>query len=396
MVCEITAQTRKLPGKPPRGPWKGHINVKVLRNGRIAAVIAAGTLALTACGSDNVKPGAGSSGSNIAGSGVTGILTGVGASSQSSAMDAWKTKFAQANQGAQVQYSPDGSGAGRKALIGGAAQFAGSDAYLKDAEIADSKNVCGPDGAIDVPVYISPIAVAYNLPGISELKLDAETIAKIFRGDIKTWNDSAIAALNAGAELPGTAITPVHRSDNSGTTENFTDYLAQAAPTIWTDKVSGDWPSALGGENAKGTTGVVKQVSQTEGAITYADESAVGNLGTVSIKVGDEFVKISPAAAAKAVEISKPVEGRAANDIAIKLNRTTTEAGVYPVVLVSYQVYCTRYKDQKTVDLVKAFANYVVSSQGQTDAAAAAKNAPLSSTLTQKAKAAIDSIKVTS
>ncbi|NYE96087.1 phosphate transport system substrate-binding protein [Psychromicrobium silvestre] len=369
--------------------------MKVLRFGRVAAVIAVGAIALTACGTDNATPGSSSNNSGgSTGASVTGTLTGVGATSQNSAMDAWKTKFAAANQGAQVQYSPDGSGAGRKALIGGAAQFAGSDAYLTDSEISDSKKVCGTDGAIDVPVYISPIAVAYNLKGVSDLKLDAATIAKIFHGDIKTWNDPAIAALNSGVTLPSTAITAVHRSDNSGTTQNFTDYLAQTAPTVWTDKASGDWPSALGGENAKGTTGVVKQVTQTDGAVTYADESAVGSLGAVSLKVGTEFVKPAADAAAKAVDASKVADGRGPNDIAIKLDRTTTASGVYPLVLVSYQVFCSSYKDQNTVDLVKAFASYVVSTQGQQDAVAAAKNAPLSASLTEKAKAAIASIKV--
>ncbi|WP_394940567.1 phosphate ABC transporter substrate-binding protein PstS [Psychromicrobium sp. YIM B11713] len=369
--------------------------MKVLRYSRVAAVIAVGAIALTACGTDNATPGSSNNaGSSAAGAGVSGTLTGIGASSQTSAMDAWKTKFASANQGAQVQYSPDGSGAGRKALISGAAQFAGSDAYLNDEELADSKKVCGPDGAIDVPVYISPIAIAYNLKDVPNLKLDAATTAKIFRGEVKTWNDPAIAALNSGVTLPSTAITPVHRSDNSGTTQNFTDYLVQAAPDVWKDKSSGDWPSSLSGENAKGTTGVVKQVTQTEGAITYADESAVGTLSTVSIKVGSDFVKVSADAAAKAVELSKVADGRGPNDVAIKLDRTTTESGVYPVVLVSYQVFCSTYKDQKTVDLVKAFGSYVVSTQGQQDAVAAAKNAPLSASLTDKAKKAIDSIKV--
>ena len=117
-------------------------------------------------------------------------------------MDAWKTNFASANQGATVQYSPDGSGAGRKAILDGSAQFAGSDAYLKDEELASSKTQCGPDGAIDIPVYISPIAVAFNLPGVTELNLDAATVAKIFRGEIAKWNDPAIAALNPDAKLP--------------------------------------------------------------------------------------------------------------------------------------------------------------------------------------------------
>lgn len=373
--------------------------MKASRFGRHAAiaVIAAGALALTACGSDNATGTTPGGDQASSGPKVTGTLTGIGASSTGAAMDAWKAGFAAANQGATVQYSPDGSGAGRKALIDGSAQFAGSDAYLKDDELEASKAVCGPDGAINIPVYISPIAVAFNLPGIEELKLDAATVAKIFRGEIANWNDPAIAALNEGVTLPDLKVTPVNRSDDSGTTTNFTDYLASAAPEVWTDKSSGVWPASLQGENAKGTSGVVKTVTDTPGAVTYADDSAVGGkLGTASIKVGEEFVEISADAAAKAVEAGSPVEGRSANDVAIKLDRKTTESGAYPVVLVSYHVVCSTYSSQETVDLVKAFENYVVSEEGQQTAADSAKSAPLSSTLAEKAAKAIESIKVKS
>ena len=372
--------------------------MKALRFGRNAAiaVIAAGALALTACGSDNATNTA-QTAPAASGPKVTGTLTGIGSSAQGAAMDVWKTNFASANQGATVQYSPDGSGAGRKAILDGSAQFAGSDAYLKDEELASSKDKCGPDGALDIPVYISPIAVAFNLPGITDLKLDAATVAKIFRGEVANWNDPAIAAMNPGVQLPDLKVTPVNRSDDSGTTTNFTDYLSAVAPTVWTDKAAGVWPASLKGENAKGTSGVVKTVTDTPGAVTYADDSAVGGkLGTASIKVGSEFVKISADAAAKAVEAGKPVEGRSATDVAIKLDRKTTVSGAYPVVLVSYHVVCTTYDKQETVDLVKAFENYVVSDAGQQVAADSAKSAPLSPALAEKAVKAIESIKVKS
>lgn len=369
--------------------------MKALHIGRVAAVLTVGALALTACGTDNVVSSGNGTGATTSGPTVTGTLTGTGASSISAAMDAWKAGFESANPGAKIQYSPEGSGAGRKALLAGAVQFAGSDAYLKDAEVADSKTKCGPDGAIDVPWYISPIAVAFNVPGVKALKLDAVTVAKIFRGDIKNWNDAAIKAANPSATLPDLAITPVHRSDNSGTTENFTDYLAQAGKTVWTDAKSGDWPSALPGENAKGTSGVVKTVTETAGAVTYADDSAVTDvLGKVELKVGESFVPVSAEAAAKAVDAAKPVDGRTPTDISLKLDRTTTAAGAYPAVLVSYAVFCAHYPDQATVDLVKAFGTFALSAEGQKQAAAAAKSAPLSEALAAKAKKSIDSITV--
>ena len=114
------------------------------------------------------------------------------------------------------------------------------------------------------------------------------------------------------SKLPDLKVTPVSRSDDSGTTKNFTEYLSAAAPDVWKDKAEGIWPASLKGENAKGTSGVVKTVTDTPGAVTYADDSAVGGkLGTAQIKVGSEFVKISPEAAAKAVDAGKAVEGRA-------------------------------------------------------------------------------------
>ena len=369
--------------------------MKALRFGRNAAiaVIAAGALALTACGSDNATNTA-QTAPSASGPKVTGTLTGIGSSAQGAAMDVWKTNFASANPGATVQYSPDGSGAGRKAILDGSAQFAGSDAYLKDEELASSKDKCGPDGALDIPVYISPIAVAFNLPGITDLKLDAPTVAKIFRGEVANWNDPAIAALNPDAKLPDLKVTPVNRSDDSGTTSNFTDYLSAVAPEVWTDKAAGIWPASLKGENAKGTSGVVKTVTDTPGAVTYADDSAVsGKLGTAQIKVGDSFTKISPEAAAKAVDQGKPVEGRNANDLAIKLDRTTTVAGAYPIVLVSYHIVCSTYDTQATADLVKAFVKYAASDEGQKAAADAAKSAPLSKTLQDKAIAAVETVK---
>jgi phosphate transport system substrate-binding protein len=371
--------------------------VKALRFGRHAAiaVIAAGALALTACGSDNATGNTPAGNQTSAGPKVTGTLTGIGSSAQGAAMDAWKSGFASANSGATVQYSPDGSGAGRKAILDGSAQFAGSDAYLTDAEYTSSKDKCGPDGAVNIPVYVSPIAVAFNLPGVTDLKLDATTVAKIFRGQVAKWNDPSIAALNPGVTLPDTKVTPVNRSDDSGTTSNFTDYLAAAAADVWTDKASGIWPATLQGENAKGTAGVVTTVTNTPGAVTYADDSAVsGKLGIAQIKVGSSFTKISADAAAKAVDAGTPVAGRSANDLSIKLDRKTTVEGAYPIVLVSFHVVCATYDKQETVDLVKAFENYVVSDAGQKAAADSAKSAPLSKALADKAAKAIASIKV--
>ncbi len=141
-------------------------------------------------------------------------------------------------------------------------------------------------------------------------------------------------------------MTPVHRADDSGTTENFTDYLFQAAPDVWTSEPDGVWPLTTG-EAAQGTSGVVSAVAGGNGTVGYADASraAEEGLSTAAIKVGDEFVTYSPEAAAAIVDASPLEEGRAPTDLAIELDRTSAEAGVYPIVLVSYMIACQEYVD---------------------------------------------------
>src|SRR5690606_31543186 len=214
-----------------------------------AAMAAVFVLALAACTPSNEATSpvqsAGGTG-DPAVTALTGTLNGAGASSQESAMEVWRAAFQDANPGLTVNYDPVGSGGGRTQFLEGAVAWAGSDSALAEDEYTAALQVCGPEGAINLPIYISPIAVVFNLPGVESLNLDAHTIASIFDGQVTRWNDPAIAALNAGVELPDLAITAVHRGDESGTTKNFTDYLAQAAPDAWPHKASGDWPTSLG------------------------------------------------------------------------------------------------------------------------------------------------------
>ena len=350
-------------------------------------------LSLTACGSDYPLGPEQEAAAKRASSDLRGTITGAGSSAQGPAMDGWTAGFGTLHSQAQLQYSPDGSGAGRGALLAGAVQFAGSDAYLNDEELEESIEVCGPGGAFNIPAYVSPISVTFNLPGITELNLDAAAVAGIFLGTITSWDDPAIADQNPDVALPALRITPVSRSDDSGTTENFTDYLHEVVPELWTTEAGGTWPSELGNENAKGNAGVVSTVSGTEGAVTYADDSAVGPpLGRANLLVGNQYVPVSTEAAAAAVDIATPVEGRPDHDIALTLDRTTTEPGVYPLVLVSYHVFCSSYPDATTVELIKKFGTYVVSPEGQLAAAESAKSSPISAQLSERATDAIATI----
>jgi phosphate transport system substrate-binding protein len=291
----------------------------------------------------------------------------------------------------QFSYDPVGSGGGREQFIAGSTDFAGSDAALDEEELTAAQERCAGGEIFELPNYISPIAVIFNLEGVEELNLKPATIAGIFTGAITTWNDPAIAADNPDATLPASPITPVHRADDSGTTDNFTDYLFQAAGDVWTSEPDGVWPLE-GGENASGTSGVVEVVTNTVGAITYADASRAGDLGVVNVAVGDEFVAPTPESAAAVVENSPAVEGRGEYDFAIEVNRLTEGSGEYPVVLVSYHVGCIEYDDQGTADNVKAFMEYVIGEEGQQTAAENAGSAPISATLREQAQTAIDAI----
>ncbi|TFC42794.1 phosphate ABC transporter substrate-binding protein PstS [Cryobacterium sp. TMT1-21] len=360
------------------------------RFGRPAVIAVVAALALSSCASNESATPASTEG---AASALTGTLTGAGSSAQGSAQEAWIAAFQTANPDVTVNYDPSGSGAGRETFIGGGSDFAGSDSYLKDEELAGTFAACAPgSSAVDLPVYISPIAVIFNVEGVKDLNLDSDTLAKIFKGEITTWNDPAIAALNPKATLPATAITAVHRSDDSGTTKNFTDYLFQTAPDVWTDAPADPFP-LQSGEGAKGTSGVVDAVTNGVGTIGYADASKAGDLGVAKIKVGDKFVGYTADAAAAVVADSPLVEGRDKSDLAIKINRLTTDPTHYPLVLVSYAVVCTEYADAAQGELVKAYVSYMAGSDGQSVAASAGGAAPLSTELADKVSAVLATIK---
>ncbi len=393
-----------------RRPWnitKDGSRVKLSRSPRLGAIAAISVLALSlaACGgsSDSGKStapttsGAGSAAADL--SSLSGTLAGSGASSQEKAVEGWIAGFNDSASGVTVTYDPQGSGAGREQFLSGAVQFAGSDAALSTEELSSASTRCFGGEALELPVYISPIAVVYNLPGVTaeHLQMSAATVAKIFDGKITTWNDPAIAADNSGVTLPDTAIIPVHRSDESGTTENFTDYLSQASGGAWTYPASGDWPVS-GGQSGAKTQGVVDTVSGAEGAIGYVDASRAGDLGTVAIQVGDAFVPYSAEAAAKVVDASPAAADATSNRLVIEIDRTTTAAGTYPLVLVSYDIACSKYDKQADVDNVKAYLTYVASAEGQARSADAsvAGSAPISDTLRAKVQAAIDAITLAS
>lgn len=323
---------------------------------------------------------------------LAGTLDGAGSSAQSAAQAAWIAGIQDANGRLTVNYEPSGSGAGREAFLAGGLDYAGSDSALTAEEAEAGLAACVPgSGAINLPLYISPLAIIANIEGVDELNLDAATTALIFRGEITRWNDPRIQELNPDAELPNATITAVHRSDASGTTKNFTDYLAQAAADEWGVESADAFP--YGGESAQGNSGVVNAVTNGQNTIGYADASRAGDLTIASLKVGDEFVAYTPEAAARVVEASPLEDGRADDDLAIVLDRTIEEPGTYPLVLVSYLIACRDYPNDADAELVRGFVEWIVSEEGQALAADYAGSAPLSPGLTERVLAAIEGIR---
>lgn len=349
------------------------------------------TFSMAACGAGN-EGGDSSSGEGGDASSAAGTIKGAGASSMEKAQNEWIAKFTEEAPDATVEYAPDGSGTGREKFINGAVNFAGTDSAMDDEEMASAKEKGCTGETIQFPVYVSPIAVAYNLKDVEDLNLSAPVIADIFSGKIKKWNDPKIAADNEGVDLPDTKITPVNRSDESGTSKNFSAYLSEAAADNWTHEPEDVWP-IKGGEAAKGTSGVVDTIGAGEGNIGYADASQIGDLKAAKIKAGDEFIEYSPDAAAKILESAKRVDESSKTNYAVELDRGNAGEGVYPVVLVSYAVACSDYEDKEVANTVKSYLEYAVSEDGQKASAEAAGSAPLSEAATKNATDALGQIK---
>lgn len=195
-------------------------------------------------------------------------ITGAGATFPNPIYQKWFAEYGKANPGVTFNYQAIGSGGGQKQIIEGTVDFGASDGPMDDASLAKA-----PGKILHIPTVAGAVAITYNLPGVTDLKLDGPTLADIYLGKITKWNDAAIAKQNGGAKLPDTDIAVVHRADGSGTTFIFTDYLANVSPE-WKGKVGTktavSWPAGVGGNKSDGVTSLVKQ---TAGAIGYVEQA---------------------------------------------------------------------------------------------------------------------------
>ncbi|MFB8387217.1 phosphate ABC transporter substrate-binding protein PstS [Microbacterium sp. NPDC055910] len=368
--------------------------MKISRIAQVGAVAAVAALALTGCAANEPATG-GDSTASEGGSSLTGTLNATGASSQDAAEQAWIASFQTANSDVTINYQATGSGVGRDNFLEGASDFIGSDRAYNDDEISAGgwagNGTCTTDDIVEVPVYISPVAIIFNLEGVDSLNMTPEVMGGIFNEQITNWNDPEIAADNPDVELPDLAISPVHRSDPSGTSETFTSYLEAVAPDAWPHEASDEWP-LNSGEAAQGTSGVVAAVTNGNGTIGYADASQADGLGTIAVGVSGEFVPYSSEAAAALVDSSPLAEGRGDGDLVFEVDPATAPAGSYPIALVSYLIACQSYDDAATADLVREYFTFVTSAEGQDIAADAAGSAPISDSLRDRLTAAIDLI----
>lgn len=367
-------------------------NVKTTRLAMITATALLGSVALTACGSGSSDGSSSPSATESSSSATTaasaadssstsqapaanvaytpkcpgGSINGAGSSAQGNAITQVINNYKTACQGkGQINYSITGSGAGVSSFIGKQVDWAGSDSALSPdkGEVEKAKARCSGNDAWHLPLAAGPIAVVYNIDGVSDLTLSSETLAGIFSGAITKWDDQAIKQENPNAKLPSTAISVFYRSDESGTTDNFTNYLNKAAGDVWSEKHSKQWKGT--GKGADKSAGVTQAVKSTANSISYVEWSyaSKNNLAMAAIDNGNGPVKLTGETAGKAVSAAKVVG--TGNNLQLELQYKDTPAGVYPAVLVTYQIVCSKGLDPSKTALIKDFMSFYASSKEQ-------------------------------
>lgn len=374
-------------------------SVKLDRQGRAAAAVvlatALGVAALTACGSDENRPKAAAPSvtapAGTAGCGGKNNLTAEGSTAQANAITVFNQMWGQYCPGKGLAYNPTGSGAGREQFIAGHVDFAGADSPLVAEQIGPAASRCGGNPAWDLPLVFGPIALAYNLPGNPALVVSSDAVAKIFTGKITTWNDPILVGLNPGVALPDTRITPIYRSDSSGTTDNVQKYLTAAAPQSWAKGVGTEFQGGVG-EGAAKSSGVIQAVETIPGAIGYVQKGFAdqARMSYAKIATRGGVVPLTNDTAGNAIKAAKFLgEG---NDLLLDLNAMygSQEPGVYPLVLVTYEIVCSKGYDAETAGAIKSFLS-IAATSGQAELSSAGY-IPLPDTVKERLVAAIDAL----
>jgi phosphate transport system substrate-binding protein len=336
-------------------PFEG-IGLEIKRFGAALSILTVGAVILSACGHNNATGGSGTLSVKVS-CGGNSTLKASGSTAQQNAMTRFVKAFEQSCPGQSVNYTPNGSGAGISEFVGDQTDFGGSDSPLNTGEEAQANTRCGSP-AWNLPMVFGPIAVAYNVQGLTSLNLNGPVTAQIFNGQITMWNDAAIQLLNLGIKLPNEPIRVVFRSDESGTTDNFQKYLDTASAGTWGFPAGKTFNGGVG-EGARGNDGAAAAVKSTEGAITYIEWSfaQAQHLDTANIitTAGPEPVAISQESVGKT--ISSAWFMRKGNDLALDTISfyRPNQPGSYPIVLATYEIVCSKYQDPQVGAAVRAF-----------------------------------------
>ena len=363
--------------------------MSITRTRGLAAVMIAGALALTACGSDG---GSATDSGTGTGSGsitcVKGSIKASGSSAQKNAMAEWVNAYQAACPDSTIDYQATGSGAGVTDFINGQTAFAGSDSALKPEEQPQADARCKTGAAINIPMVGGAIVLAYNIDGVDKLTLTPDLIAGIFNSSITKWNDPKIAAANSGVTLPDATIAQFHRSDESGTTDNFTKFLKAQAAGIWTYEGGKAW-SAPGGQGAKGSDGVATAVKDTKNSVGYVELSFAldGALKTASVDNGSGAIEPTSETAAKTIS-GATIKGTG-NNLALSIDYGVKDS--YPIVLLTYEITCEKGLTGVDLELTKAFLSYTASDDGQSKLTEIGY-VPISGDLITKVRGAVSAI----
>lgn len=321
---------------------------------------------------------------------VPGRIQAAGSSAQANAITEWVNVYQTACPEATIDYQPVGSGAGVESFISAQTSFAGTDKAVPDDELPEVDERCGGNPAINIPLVGGAIAVVFYIPGVDSLVLDPPTIAKIFASEITRWDDPAIVALNPDIELPDAAIAQFHRSDSSGTTANFSAYLAATAPNEWLYNTDKEW-TAPGGQGAKGSDQVIASVAQTPNSIGYVELSYIINaINAKPVAIDQGAGPVLPTAENASITLAtSPMVGEGGNTV-LEIDYTTQVPGAYPISIVTYELVCTTgLESGQNPELVASFMSFAASDSGQ-ELLGGAGYVPLSGELLNRVREAVD------
>jgi len=324
--------------------------------GIAAGAVTMGILLAAACSSSSSSGGT---------SGSASTINGAGSTFAAPMYQEWAGQY-HASHSVQINYQAIGSGGGISEFTQGIVDFGATDAPMSSTEQAAAQAGQG-SLVLHVPMIIGAVTIIYNLPGVHGLKLDGPTLANIYLGTIKTWNDPAIKALNPGVSLPSTAIQPVERADSSGTSYAFSSYLAQISPT-WASQIGvSKTPSFPVGTGATGSSGVAAAVQQTPGALGYVEYSYAiqGHIPVASLKnASGQFV--APTAASTEAAAAAGTFPTDVTHLVFSLNNSSA-SGAYPLVTPTYILIAQKPKNVAAGNAVKAWLEWALQKTQQTE-----------------------------